>query len=326
VRFKEWFLKEEMISRLMKAQKVGLSRPEIQNIKQNSKGIVGVYDLIDMVRDNPDRFAKSVYLGLSQYQMHATVLLEKITGITRWAFAYSKLDVPLEKANTKEFLPKLVQSGAEVVFLLPDNFVQGGVTRQEYDWFHTRPEAMKNVLFVVGAYDFFSSEEYKKVAEEPAAEKPKVPQEKPGWFDTLKGFLGSKKPVQQPPETSDPTSGTSGRLRVKGYTDDYETLAMYSKAAGQTRGLTKKDAEKPIFKSLLASGVIEIVEDKGHVYVIRIKDQNSLVQAMSNLEKQIYAIHQNKPIKGYDRLRDYVLDYEKHGGGHEDKPGWIDDL
>jgi len=41
--FQDWLIGEEQISRLAKAQSVSMTRDEIAVVKNNSKGIIGVY-------------------------------------------------------------------------------------------------------------------------------------------------------------------------------------------------------------------------------------------------------------------------------------------
>jgi len=297
--FREWFYTEEMINRLDKLMKVGLSRGEMQMIATKSKGMIGIYDMIDMVKADPKRFASSVYLGLSSYQTKVTELLRLLTGMTKWHYAYKKLDVPMENGNTEEFLSKLTVSGAEVVFLLPDN-LENGVTRNEFDWLKNHPETLGNVLFVVGAYDFFQSGEYER--------------------EFRKGYAQGD--ARQQKMANIAMFDAVGLHRIVKQWADYAAKNIPGKVA-------RYSVNKPPVQKLVQSGAIRLDPFPGEediFWKVTVLDRQAVADAAEDLRQQGIRAKEDMESSGTDHLKDYIKNYRQHGGGHPDSPNWASSL
>jgi hypothetical protein len=292
MKFREWFYREEMINRLDKTRGVGLTRDEMKVMATKSRGIVGIYDMIDMVKADPKRFLNSVYLGLSSYKSQVIFLMEFLTGMTRWRYAYKKLDVPMEEANTDEFLTKLTVSGAEIVFFLP-NKLEKGVTRNEFDWLQSHPDSQGSVLYVVGGYDFFSSGEFER--------------------EFQQGQMSGGRNVKV------------ANVRMHDAVGDHREMLGLAKNGGGK--LNRYSLKKPHVQKLLGMGAIKIdTHENGLDHQVTVLDKKAVEEVAEELRQQGVAARQDMERPGMERLSGYVKDYAKYGGGHTDEPGWASSL
>ncbi|MFW6172275.1 MAG: hypothetical protein ACOC5T_00825, partial [Elusimicrobiota bacterium] len=142
---------------------VGLSEGQVEIIKKYSAGVMSIYDYLEKAEEN--KFELGYALGPSNIGAESNYIYEALSRIGRlkeWRELYAEKFQSLEEQTDEimDFLtynPKKGEEKSPVVFFLPPNVFGYGegktVTAEELNWLFERTGRMKNVYFVVGAYN-----------------------------------------------------------------------------------------------------------------------------------------------------------------------------
>lgn len=127
----------------------------LEIIAKRSKGLFTVDEILTM----PEVIG-GFSLGLSAIEGQYELLSERIN-VTTWSPAYANFDIDWrkEKNHTALFLEQVTLTNKAVVFMLPNALVaynKPSITKNEFTWFMNNPHKMKNVYFVLGAYEMIT--------------------------------------------------------------------------------------------------------------------------------------------------------------------------
>lgn len=150
--------------------RTGLTKEHIQIIKKHSKGMIDIYQLMREKRKK-DGFL----LGLtSRYRIYSAVSVS--TGLALWDDAYDRFGIDrMDPKHTDKFMTCITNTQEEIVFLVPNQLwthPKGVVTKREMYWLLSRPEKMKNVTFVFGAWESVDPKNWDEVFSSQALERP----------------------------------------------------------------------------------------------------------------------------------------------------------
>jgi hypothetical protein len=133
--------------------RTGLPPGRIQAMRTNSRGFMTAQDFLRSPRPR-----NGIGLGVSD-NLDQFDALARAAGLTRWQTLYDIWFGGFEHPRTEEFMPRATAKGRPVFMFLPSGVVDRELypyTLSELEWLLARPERMKNVTFVVGAYEMFS--------------------------------------------------------------------------------------------------------------------------------------------------------------------------
>lgn len=168
IQFLQSDLKSITLEREIK--KIGLSRQHVDLISKHSKGIITIYELFNMVEDIKGGYGLGITIKDGMYTYE---ILCKSLGLITWDEVYEREGWKDKKPRTEIFMQKIVGDGKPIIFFLPrgifvpytgiiSNRPPNSVTKEELEWLLNNPEKMKNVIFVVGAYEFIPPKIYRK--------------------------------------------------------------------------------------------------------------------------------------------------------------------
>lgn len=138
-------------------EKSELTSEQIEKLSRNSRGLITMTDLL-----RHPVFSEGYSLGLSIANGEYRMLSERMNLMT-WHDSYPEFGIDW-KANdnhTELFMEKLTVTEKPVVFFIPNRILtheKAGFTKKELQWLLDRPQKMRHVLYVFGAYDFLNAE------------------------------------------------------------------------------------------------------------------------------------------------------------------------
>lgn len=136
----------------------GLTESQSQLIQQHSAGLMNFKDFLPFWTT-----AQGYLLGLSHIMYNAVA---SPRGLLHWADGYPKHRIyPKAIDRTEKYMNAITSTNEVIVFLVPTALMtRESITQEEMNWLLVQPqERMRNVIFVFGAYDFFSETEMQEI-------------------------------------------------------------------------------------------------------------------------------------------------------------------
>jgi hypothetical protein len=138
-------------------------------IKELKDKSAGVMDMREFLNKYYARVRGGYSLGLSS-GLSLYLVFSRALGLADWQIAYKEYGIAATEDNhTAKFLQKLVESNSPIVFFVPNNMWDRGVTRDEMNWIArhlNEPGKLKNIFFVFGAYNRYFSLDLRAKKEE----------------------------------------------------------------------------------------------------------------------------------------------------------------
>lgn len=138
--------------------RTGLSSDQIGALTKHSRGFMTVQDFL---RSAPVPAGSGVAaLGVTDNLDQYTALV-RAAGLVHWKTLYRKWLGSIRNPRADEFMTHVTGADRPVVMFLPPKILEPEnypFTSEELRWLLAHPERMKNVQFVLGAYEMFSKE------------------------------------------------------------------------------------------------------------------------------------------------------------------------
>ena len=138
--------------------RVGLSAGQLAEIRRRSRGFMTVGQLLRSGAAAAG--GRGLSLGVTDNLDQYTAVV-RAAGLVHWKVPYWKWFGDVNTPRTAEFMERATKGGGPLYMFLPPGLREEEYhpyTFEEFEWLMAHPDRMKNVRFVLGAYEMFSKE------------------------------------------------------------------------------------------------------------------------------------------------------------------------